>query len=893
MTDSTNEFGRVQGHPAERETPAPSPKPSTANSASVEELDNASKVDHDTAAAVEFLRRWAPEGPWALTAIVPDGKTETRTFSFADVEKMRAWIENRQGEKNLYFSVNPVMRSITSKAKKTDIAKLVALHVDIDPRVGEDADAERTRILKMLEDFDPTPSVIIDSGGGYQGFWRLRPNERLEFNGDLNKAEELEAYNIQLEKLCKADACHNIDRIMRLPGTVNLPNKRKQEKGRKPALAKQVKFSEADYLLSDFSQSSSNRVREKKGDGVPPRGKDAPSVAQSICAKQLELTSLSQDEAEKVRAVIEHGLTDEYDFQGDRSAAVWFVCCALARAQVPMEQAFAVLINRKNRISAHIYKAAAPRDYAWRQVLRAYKAVGTVIHIRPGELPRLVEEAESALIAADSGIYQRGGQLVRIARIPRDTESHGTRRGKGALQVLRVHAQRLKLDMCSAATWEKHDGRSKRMLRCDAPNEVALSLLAQAGSWRFPLLTGLAETPTLRRDGSLLDVEGYDEESGLYVDFGDVEYPAVPAVPTKEECLAGLEMLEELIKDFPFVDEASRSVALSSILTSLCRRSMRSAPMHAFTAPTMSTGKSLLANVAAMIATGRSAPAMSQAKSAEEDEKRLFANLLKGDPIILIDNVERPIEGDAMCSILTEDVYASRILKESETRAVSTNALFLATGNNLTFKGDMTTRGLLCKLDSGVENPETRRFSVNLREEIPRRRAELVVAGLTVLRGFVAAGRPGIHQMTQFGRFEEWSDLVRGSLVWLGRADPVETRKAVIAEDPERGAHLELMEAWAEEFSTRYVLSAEVIERCRSKRDCRLARALEDALGKGSDSARSLGKYVSVRVGRIVGGLSFDRRSDKHNAGQHIRVQSGTPDDPRLALSNSREPDPF
>ena len=34
--------------------------------------------------------------------------------------------------------------------------------------------------------------------------------------------------------------------------------------------------------------------------------------------------------------------------------------------------------------------------------------------------------------------------------------------------------------------------------------------------------------PTLRPDGSLLDAEGYDPHTGLYVDFGGVQYPHYP-----------------------------------------------------------------------------------------------------------------------------------------------------------------------------------------------------------------------------------------------------------------------------------------------------------------------------------------------------------------------------
>src|SRR5690606_19442115 len=169
---------------------------------------------HKTKDAIDFLRKWCPEGPWVLTAIVPDGKTETVTFSPDKWSKAARWIEGHQGKRNLYFHVNPVRRPLDVKASKEDIARLAWLHVDIDPRPKEPEDPrsaeqfwadERERIHSLLTvkrpQTIPEPSFVIDSGGGYQGFWKLEPSDKLEIGGDVAKAQELEAYNVQLEKV--------------------------------------------------------------------------------------------------------------------------------------------------------------------------------------------------------------------------------------------------------------------------------------------------------------------------------------------------------------------------------------------------------------------------------------------------------------------------------------------------------------------------------------------------------------------------------------------------------------------------------------------------------------------------------------------------------------------
>ena len=109
-------------------------------------------MDHqpDPAAAIEhmrdmkpeeFLAKFQPKGPWCLTAIgVDKKKIETKTFYPKTLEAMVAWIDERNGVHNLYFSVNLVMKALTKQDKRTDIKEVIAFPPDLDPR---DAEAKR------------------------------------------------------------------------------------------------------------------------------------------------------------------------------------------------------------------------------------------------------------------------------------------------------------------------------------------------------------------------------------------------------------------------------------------------------------------------------------------------------------------------------------------------------------------------------------------------------------------------------------------------------------------------------------------------------------------------------------------------------------------------------
>lgn len=473
-------------------------------------------------------------------------------------------------------------------------------------------------------------------------------------------------------------------------------------------------------------------------------------------------------------------------------------------------------------------------------------------------LPETLDAAEGALLAAGVPIYQMGDRLVQPIRLDASEDSDGVARSAGALVIRELRPHRLRELMTSAANFvvKAVDAKGEEKSKPVAPSiTFATTYAARAGHWRLPVLRGVVECPTLRPDGTILADEGYDRASGLILDTGGATFAPVPDAPSRDEAVAALGQLRQLLAGFPFVDDASRSVALSAILTAVCRKALRTAPLHGFSAPTMGTGKSLLADVVAMIATGRDAPVMSQGKDDEDDRKRLLSVLMQGDPVVVIDNVTRPVTGDALCSILTSEVWQERKLGVNEQVRVPTRTLFIANGNNLEFREDMSTRALMAVMDARVERPETRVFKVDLRAEVARRRGDLVSAALTVLRAFAAAGRPGLEGLTPFGRFEGWSATVRGALVWAGEADPCETREVIAVGDSAREELAQLFEAWEGTFG----LGAEVKAADLVQRADRMARESSEALMLALEaicprvvSGRAVGKYLTKVKGRIA-----------------------------------------
>lgn len=327
----------------------------------------------DTKAAVEFLRLWSP-APWALTAIQTDRKAiSTRTFH--NLEAAEKWIEEFNGVRNIYFHVNPLLHDVTKKAEREDVARVSWLHVDIDPRAGEDIETERERALALLTTKlprgVPRPSVVVFSGGGYQGFWRLE--DPIEIAGDLSRAEDAKRYNQQLEYLFGADNCHNIDRIMRLPGTVNIPDAKKIKKGRKPELARVVHFEETAYALSEFTPAPAVQSPDDKGFHGPIV--HVPGNLERLGS----VDDLDQwNVPDRVKVVIVQGRHPDEPKKGDDSRSAWLfdVLCQLIRHEVPDDVIFSIILDKDFGISESVLeKGSNAERYAARQLARAKEEV--------------------------------------------------------------------------------------------------------------------------------------------------------------------------------------------------------------------------------------------------------------------------------------------------------------------------------------------------------------------------------------------------------------------------------------------------------------------------------------------------------------------------------------
>ncbi|WP_177282639.1 AAA family ATPase [Devosia enhydra] len=193
----------------------------------------------DASDAIVFLKHMDPDGRHNIVAIDPTDKLPLigRTFEPGQWAEIEAYIRAHNGSRNLYFSVNePMTGAPDGKLAKRHISQIRAVCLDLDPAKPEaGADpaehfkAERTSLLakaEALKGQQCPPTLLVDSGGGVQAFWILADKMSAADCG-----EEAEALGAGISQALDGDAVQNIDRIMRLPGTLNIPSPAKRLRG--------------------------------------------------------------------------------------------------------------------------------------------------------------------------------------------------------------------------------------------------------------------------------------------------------------------------------------------------------------------------------------------------------------------------------------------------------------------------------------------------------------------------------------------------------------------------------------------------------------------------------------------------------------------------------------
>jgi hypothetical protein len=205
-------------------------------------------------------------------------------------------------------------------------------------------------------------------------------------------------------------------------------------------------------------------------------------------------------------------------------------------------------------------------------------------------------------------------------------------------------------------------------------------------------------------------------------------------------------------------------------------------------------GKNLLSECCVYVATGEWVQTDPLPLDNEEQRKQITSLLATGRSVALFDEAHI-IGGTSLARLITSTTWGDRLLGYSKNVSYPNNMSVIALGNNVEVTGDLPRRCIVVRLSSNLSRPDLRSGfrHDDLRAWVTVNRARLLEALLTILRAWVAAGRPSTA--TRLGSFDAWAAMIGGALEvagvagFLSNAEEMRSRSAT--DDTDMTAHLE------------------------------------------------------------------------------------------------------
>jgi len=360
-------------------------------------------------------------------------------------------------------------------------------------------------------------------------------------------------------------------------------------------------------------------------------------------------------------------------------------------------------------------------------------------------------------------VFIRGGALVRVVQ---------DEKGMPSIVPLAPADLRHILERVADFSRIRKDGEESV---APPPLDVVQDLMASRAWPGIPPLEGIIESPVILPDGTVTALPGYCPDLRvIYTPTPGLLVPAIPDRPEPEDLTRAVNLLKEVLRDFPFSDEASRVNAIGALFTAVLRPVIPGhVPLALIDKPQAGTGASLLAEVAAAVATGRPAPMMTAPAEEGEWSKAITALLSQGRTVVVIDNVEGRLFAPSLAAVLTGDTWRGRILGESTMVDLPNRATWIATGNNIQVGGDLPRRCYWVRMDAHNARPWQRTdfLHPDLKAWVLQERGRLLAAILTITRAWILAGKPKPTRAPLVGGFERWREVIGGILENAGLND--------------------------------------------------------------------------------------------------------------------------
>jgi hypothetical protein len=398
--------------------------------------------------------------------------------------------------------------------------------------------------------------------------------------------------------------------------------------------------------------------------------------------------------------------------------------------------------------------------------------------------------------------------------------------------------------------WRLGDSTNSKARPCRPAKAVAEHMVAEPHP-RLPWLRRLVRVPIFDSTGTLVMQPGYDAASGLFVARRGINIPGVMHAPTAKDVADALDLIYELVEDFPFVDDADRTNAIALLLLPFVRDLIAGpTPLHLLTKPSPGSGGTLLVQALLYPALGERSPTLSMPTSQVEWEYKMTSILMTGPTAIVFDNVRTVLDSDQLASALTAAVWQGRQIKTSNMPRCPITNVWAATGNNVKVSDENARRTLPIRLDAHTDRPFDRTGfrHPNLIAWAHEHRSRLIHAILTLGQAWVAEGMPKGSLVV--GMFEDWSGAMSGIADVIGlpdlRANWTEWNETRPTDENDVR---KVLRAWWAEFGARKVKAKDLLPV--------VGPLLHIDPGGGQSALTSLGMMLGKWQGRTVDGMEM------------------------------------
>jgi hypothetical protein len=776
---------------------------------------------------------------------------------------------SKQEHTNLFFGICPRLGDKGRYDLAWQVRTVRALWADIDNTTVDEA------LARVAEAGLPPPTIVVNSGNGVHLYWLLdepfqiddvgeppaveiewtqtplgnRPRKYIVEDGARvyldqrrhvsrlsAKAEHIQDCLAGIAKAIGGDHTIDLSRLLRLPGTFNRKDERN---GRPPLRCVLVECDESRrYSLSSFEHRKSpspDTERSRKIAIMPLPKPRKPSAATGD--KLAELVAAS--------SIAKAGMRSEADFA---------LCCYAIKHGVAKDEVWSLVQNigkfseRGQRYfdltwdnaeyearSATLDKLEAQEptpqyDSAHRDVEGDVEPPGDsggssvgrpTIVVAPETMPvgQTLRQITDRLLAA-ANCFSRSEQLVVI-------------HGEQLLPILSTPELAGLLNQHVEFYFVNEDGGEYKPL----PATYANTWLNQrAERDRLPMITLFTHNPVFSDDWRLV-APGFDVPTGIYF-AGQVITPSHRT-----------EHLDNLLRDFCFKTPGDRTNYLSVLVTTLMMpRFIGSKPAVLFNGNQPGLGKSILAQIIAILRDGRNAETASYNSNDEEFEKRLGAIVRGGATTIIIDNAKSSgrnpkIESACLERSITDPILSYRLLGQSASIRAENSHIFCITANTPDVSRDLVTRSVVVNLHHEGD-PQRRSFSIADPEGYAQQhRLELLGELIGMVELWKAQGMPLASTHSRFNK-RGWGNIVGGILDACGEPDFLANADEAAAElDETRREFTELIGVLVDHPQAIWT-AAELVELCGRH------RLMSSDLGDGSP--RSLSTRMGTLAGRFI-----------------------------------------